>query len=209
MKIIPQDAYFFNTAGHTVIMKKLIAMLTVLFLFSSMPVLAEAIGETAGYVADIHGNLVHVAGEPLTPTGRESVIVNINNAPIYNLISGFRAGIEDIAPGMEIRVAYRTSAKTEPFPAVVAWLNWDHPNAAVFTVTVSENIYRDAGGTVFLSADGKYRVSLSSDTIMQCPYYGSLSHHEIRPGMEFFIWVDMITASTPALVYPDKIVLVS
>jgi len=108
---------------------------------------------------------------------------------------------------MDIRVAYQIR-KTEPFPAVVAWLNWNDENAAVFTVTVSENIVGDENDVIFLSADGKYRVALTPETIIYDPIHGLLSPREISHGTELFVWVDMITASSPALVFPDKVVVV-
>ncbi|MCL1842887.1 MAG: hypothetical protein FWF79_03670 [Defluviitaleaceae bacterium] len=168
----------------------------------------DNVGETIGFAEDIFDDAVRVVGEPLTASGYSSAYVSIGNAPVYDLLTGLRVDASEIYRGTEIRVAYDTRRGVEPFPAIVVWLNWGYEDAAVFTVVVSDNIRGDGDSTVFLCADEKYRVSLDSDTIIFDPHLGFLSHDNIRPGMEFFVWVDMITASTPALVFPEKVVVV-
>ena len=164
------------------------------------------VGETIGEVAAIDGVYLRVTGEPLTPAGKHDVIVNIQDAPIYDLLTGFPADIADIEPDMSIRIAY-TQAGSEAV-AIAVWLNCDYEDSAVFTVVVSDNIQYGDDCAVFLSADGKYRVTLSRKTSIIDPYAGELSPRDIVPGMELFIWVDMITASSPSLVYPSKVVLI-
>ena len=162
--------------------------------------------ETIGYVMSIHGDIVRVIGEPLDSDGFSDVVVSIGNAPVYDLRTGFRVLPQSIRENTDIRVAYRTG-EAEPFPAIVAWLNWNDDDAAVFTVTVSENI-NTGEDTIFLCADEKYRVVLTPKTIINDPFHGLLSPQDIVPGTELFVWVDMITASAPALVYPEKVVVV-
>jgi len=165
------------------------------------------VGETIGEVVNLNGNYLHVIGEPLTPAGKHDIVVNIRHAPIYNLLTGFPAKIADIKPDMSIRIAYvHTGDKAE---AIAVWLNCDYEESAVFTVVVSDNIQYGHEYSTFLSADGKYRVTLSHKTSIIDPYMGELSPLDIAPGMEFFIWVDMITASSPSLVYPSKVVLIN
>jgi hypothetical protein len=167
----------------------------------------DNVGETIGYVSDIHGEVICIEGEPLTEHGFSDVFIRLGNAPVYDLLTGFRVCSEDIFPDTDIRAAY-TITRNEPFPAVVVWLNWDNEHAAAFTVTASENINTGSDETVFLCKNGKYCVVIAPETIIIDPHYGTLSHEDITSGMEFFVWVDMITASTPALVYPDKVVVV-
>jgi len=162
----------------------------------------EEVSETIGYVQSLEKNILHVVGEPLTVNGYASVAVDISHAPIYDLRTGFLVDQSHITKNMGVRVAY------EHDNAIVVWLNEDYEDAAVFTAEVSENIMHYDDYSVFLSADGKYRISLTQDTIILDPLYGELLPSEIIPGMEFFIWVDMITASSPSLVYPDKVVVV-
>jgi hypothetical protein len=193
---------------------KIISAIVLIFSFSSLTVFAyddtvfeSNVGETIGYVLSIRGDIVQVLGEPLAADGFSNVLVNIENAPVYDLRTGFRVLAQNIREEMDIRVAYHIR-ESEPFPAVVAWLNWNDEDAAVFTVTVSENIVSDEDDVIFLSADKKYRVALTPQTIIYDPFHGLLSPQEISHGTELFVWVDMITASAPALVYPDKVVVV-
>lgn len=172
---------------------------------------ANEISETIGYVQEICGGVAYVVGEPLKDSGYTAVAVNIGDAPIYDLRTGFRVFAHEIQADMDIRVAYiipENPRADDIFSAVVVWLNWDDDDAAVFTVTVSENITYGADNLVFLSADGKYRVALTPETQILDPAQGSLTLRDIEPGMEFFVWVDILTASTPALIYPEKMVLV-
>jgi hypothetical protein len=173
----------------------------------------DNVGETIGYVVEFNGDIVHVVGEPLDESGFSGAFVQLGNAPVYDLRTGFRVPAEAIQKDMDIRMAYRVpqganSGSTEPFHAIVAWLNWNEDDAAVFTVEVSENSSYGIEGLVFLSADGKYRIVLTPETLIIDPHYGILSPSEISAGMEFFVWVDILTASTPALVYPEKVVVV-
>ncbi|MCL1884175.1 MAG: hypothetical protein FWF81_10560 [Defluviitaleaceae bacterium] len=190
-------------------MKKACMLAILIVAFCGLTVFAygDSVGETIGYVREIDGDVVHIVGEPLTENGFPDVFVKIGSAPIYDLLTGFRVYAEDILNDMDIRMAYRVQ-KTEPFHAMVVWLNWDDDDAAVFTVTVSDNINNNADGVAFLCANSRYRVELTHDTLIIDPLYGEISPKDIFAGMELFIWVDMITASTPALVYPNKVVVV-
>ena len=191
-------------------MPQLLALCGVFICLSVLPVHAN-IGETIGFVQDIKGDVVHIIGDALTDYGLRDAFVAIGDAPVYDLLTGKRACATQIEQNMDIRMAYRvanTSGRNEPFSAIAVWLNWGYDDAAVFTVAVSENINFDANGTVFLCTDGKYRIVIDAETMVYDPISGLLSPLDIVPGMEFFVWVDMITASTPALVYPDKIVVV-
>ena len=190
-------------------MKKIIFALC-LILASCLTVLASSgmyrIGETIGYAADFDGKILHIIGEAITPDGREDVLINIANAPIYNLQTGFQVGASAIYEGMSVRSAYSVS-QSEPFDALAIWLNWNLDDAAVFSVVTSGNIQYGDNSCVFLSEDGKYRITIAENTAIICPRRGRLSFRDISPGQEFFVWVDMITASSPAEVFPDKIVL--
>jgi hypothetical protein len=181
-------------------MKNLLIALSLVTLASS------PIFETIGYVTHAEDEIVHLVGEPLEDDGYYNAIIHLANAPVYDLRTGFRVPSDTIKKGSDIRVAYHTH--TDPFHAVVAWLNWNEPDAAVFTVVAGESLSTSPETTTFLSADGKYRLFLTPETIIIDPHHGPLSPDKIRTGMEFFIWVDFITASTPAMVYPEKIVLV-
>lgn len=164
-----------------------------------------AIGETIGHVENFDGTVVHIIGDALTNHGSEDVLVNTSTAPIYDLLTGFRTDPQNIYEGMCIRAAYTLSQ--EPHNAIAVWLNWDYDNSAVFSVTVSGNIQHNNDSTAFLSDDGKYRITVSNETTIICPNSGFITPMDISQGQEYFVWVDMITASSPAIVYPEKLVL--
>jgi len=194
-------------------MKKVVLCLmifTALAVFQSTTVLAtnDSIHETIGYVVSLEDDVMYISGEPLTMGGMPDVTVKVGNAPIYDLLTGLPMPFSSITPEMSVRVAYGQTFAGMPNPVVVIWANWDYDDAAAFTVTVSENIHYDSDGVVFLSADGRYRVALTTDVLIFDYHYNQLIPHLIVPGMEFFVWVDMITASSPAFVYPDKVVLI-
>jgi len=190
-------------------MKKL-SMMACLFIIANLTVIAYGGmytgNETIGYVHAFDGERLHVVGEAITHSGREDVLIDISSAPIYDLLTGHQVSPRAVHEGVSIRVAYVISHK-EPFDALAVWLNWDSSEAAVFSAMVSENIQYIDGACVFLSSDGKYRITLSQDTVIICPRRGQLTPMDIVPGHEFFVWVDMITASSPAKVFPDKVVL--
>ena len=190
-------------------MKKILFTICFFVIFPGLTTFAynDSVEEIVGFVADIDGDIIHIMGEPLTSNGLYEAYIFLDNAPIYDLRTGLRVPAENIKKDMDIRAAYQIN---EDFiNAVVIWLNWDFDDAAVFTVTVSENINNCTDGVVFLSTDGRYRVSLTTETIIQDPGHGFIYPEDILPGMELFVWVDTVTASTPALVFPDKVVLVS
>lgn len=162
----------------------------------------EDIAETIGCVQSISGSILHVRGEAVTANGEDDILVDIIGAPVYDLRTGFLVDVEYISPGMCARVAY------DYYGAIVVWLNCNHSDAAVFTAEVSENIIHYDGYSVFLSACGKYRIVLDDETQIIDPIYGILAPSNITAGIELFIWVDMITASSPSLVYPEKVVVV-
>jgi hypothetical protein len=164
------------------------------------------VGETLGKITLKSGDKLRVEGEVLTDAGFPDVQVVIDGAPVYDLVTGLPVALSEVKPGMTARVAYLVDDGPQPFPVVVLWLNGCHPHAAVFTAGVSENILHEDDHCVFLTADGRYRITLTGDTVIYDPAHGFITTADIEPGQEYFIWVDMITASCPALVYPDKAV---
>ena len=192
-------------------MKRIGLCLTIvaaLAFFQNLTVLAagDNVNETIGVVVSMEGDTLGIIGEAITDGGFSEIIISVGDAPFFDLLTGLPMTIRDIVPNMGIRVAYGEAQNGLPAPAVAIWANWDYDDAAVFTVLVSENIHRGADGVVFLSSDGKYRVALTQETQILDYRHNPLTPADIAPGMEFFVWVDMITASTPALVYPDKVV---
>ena len=167
----------------------------------------DNVGETIGFVMELSGDVLHVVGEPLNERGFSSVLVCVYDAPVYDLRTGFLVGAHAITEDSDVRVAYDLWGD-EPHSAVVVWLNWSCVDAAAFTVIVGENIVSGEDAAIFLCANEKYRVAVTAETTIYDPRRGHLSPADIVPGMEFFVWTDMITASSPALVYPEKIVVV-
>jgi len=193
-------------------MKRFIIAILIISIFGiQLTVTAQGItleGETIGYVIDREGDYVHIVGDVLSDVGFEDVVINVNGSYIYDLLTGFPISSQDIHIGTSIRVIYRISpSQKEPFEALTVWLNWDSPDSAVFSAEVSLNIQYGNDSCAFLSADGKYLIMLCEETIVICPFRGEISPLDIVFGQELFIWVDMITASTPALVYPDMVVI--
>jgi hypothetical protein len=166
------------------------------------------VGETQGVITRVFSECVSVEGEVLTDAGYTNVDVCVGDIPVYDLLTGLRVPYTKARKGMSARVAYEMDDDPPPYPGVVLWLNANHSKAAVFTAVVSGNIRYEAEGCVFLTADGKYRIVLSDETVIHDPEYGDMTHDDVIPGQKFFIWVDSITASCPAWVYPDKAVLV-
>jgi len=167
--------------------------------------LETEIDETIGIIEIYDGDFLYVLGDALTYNGLDDIAIQIGDAPIYDLLTGLPACASSILAGMEVRAAYIRQAD-EHAQAIAIWLNPSHEDAAVFSTVVSDNIYYGPDYTVFLSADGRYRVTLTLDTYIYVPGYGEISPEDIMPGQKFFVWVDMITASSPALVFPDKVV---
>ena len=163
------------------------------------------IDETVGIVDDHDDSYLFISGEALTYNGLDEIVLQVGDALVYDLITGLPACAGSIEIGMEVRAAYVIQSD-EYAQAVAIWLNPCHEDAAVFSTVVSDNIYYGPDYTVFLSADGRYRITLTADTYIYIPGHGEISPQDIFPGQEFFVWVDMITASSPALVFPDKVV---
>lgn len=168
--------------------------------------------ETLGIVASVSDECIFVVGEPLTNDGLPEVIVNISGAPVYDLMTGYPADISHIAEGMLVRVAYdHHSTETDPplADAAVVWLNYGVEGSAAFKATVSENILYSEDHCEFMTADGKYRITLTPETFIFNTDDGYIEPGDIAPGVSMFVWVDMVTASSPAQVYPDKVMLIS
>ena len=170
-------------------MSKFAACIFFLFFISINTQAYGAIDETIGKVVSLEGNMLYVMGEPLSGGDSHNIAVNISGAPMYDLITGAAVCTSFIRPEICVRIAYDTQKN-----AVAVWFNVGHKNAAVMSVVVSDNIQYGQGYCVFLTDCGKYRITLELDSVF--------------PGQEYFVWVDMITASNPAIVYPDKVVLI-
>jgi len=193
-------------------MKKLVTASLIFFglLFSlTVIVMGDTVGETLGHVLKIEDGFIYLQGEVITKDGFNEVKIKVGDAPIYDLITGSRKMLDDIKIDMSIRAAYLLNEGDTLAQAITIWLNWEENDAAVFTTYVSENITYGEEAVFFLSEDKKYRIVLTLETPVYTFGDKKLSIQKIKPGMEFFVWVDMITAGSPALVYPYKIVEIS
>jgi hypothetical protein len=156
--------------------------------------------EIYGRVISNEGGFLHIVGESFGAP--EEIVVNTDYASVYDLLTGFPIRTRDLAESMAVQVLHMGDY------AAVVWANYESENAAAFKAITSENIQYTAEDCAFLTLDGKYRVVLTPDTLIIDPFAGALTPLDILPGHEMFIWVDMVTASSPALVYPEKVVLV-
>ena len=156
-------------------------------------ILGEAMPRSDGFL--------HVIGVGLTDDSSDEVILNIYDAEIYDLQTGFAIDARDIYEGDTVRVVYNYDRALE------IYVHAGEDNAADFMVTVSDNIWYSDDGCVFVTIDGKYRITLSIDTLLldSCGY--EINFEEIAPGMEMFVWAAFMTASFPGQVIPDKVVL--
>ncbi|MCL2572514.1 MAG: hypothetical protein FWE11_08930 [Defluviitaleaceae bacterium] len=190
-------------------MRKWMLVTFILIIFPCLTVKATnvtlEIDETIGIILDFTNDFLYISGDALTPMGLNEGTIQLGDAPIYDLLTGLPVHAEKIELGAEVRIAYFYVPEEIP-QAVTIWLYPNHEEAAVFTTTVSDNIHYTPDYCVFLSADGRFRITLTHDTTIYDPTQGFLTPEEIEPGQMFFIWVDILTASSPAQVYPEKVV---
>jgi hypothetical protein len=161
--------------------------------------------EIYGQVITVEGEYISIDGELLSPPYElGQITLDIGMALVYDLISGYPVYASSVYPGMTVRASYNNRHFADTL-----WLNCGDPRAAAFKATVSENIYYiDEDESVFLTHDGKYRVTISPETLVIDPYVGLINAYDIYPGQQMFIWAEMVTASSPAQVYPEKVVII-
>jgi hypothetical protein len=157
--------------------------------------------EIQGVVVSNENGRLHIEGESLTG-GQNEAVVYISGATVYDLLTGYPVRSRDIREGTAAQMSFHGDYAFE------VWLNCHEEYAAAFKAIASENIQYTADSCVFLTIDGKYRVYLTPDTYIIDPFAGAITPLDVFPGHEMFIWVDMVTASSPALAFPQKAVLI-
>ena len=184
-------------------MKKLCLSLCLAFILATIsPVVAYGyFMETLGEVIFLEDGSILVSGIGLTEDASDEVVLFIDKAEIFDLRTGFAMDAADICEGDTVRVVYESDYALE------IYIHAGEQNAADFMVVVSDNIWYSDEGCVFVTIDGKYRITLSEDTLLFDEYGYEMSFDEIVPGMEMFVWAAIVTASFPGQVVPDKIVL--
>jgi hypothetical protein len=158
----------------------------------------NGMNEVVGVVLSNSGGVLSVSDEDKPEL---EVLCLISETDAYDLLTGLPADPASIGEGAYVRV-FGTDSRP------VVWINCWEEGAAAFKATVSENIQYEDLSCNFLTCDEKYRVTLSSDTVIYDPVIGFISPADIRPGQEMFVWLDMVTASCPAQAYPDQVVLI-
>ncbi|MCL2400584.1 MAG: hypothetical protein FWC91_12675 [Defluviitaleaceae bacterium] len=167
-----------------------------------METLGQAIPQDDGYL--------YVLGIGLTDDAWDEVLLYIYDAEIYDLRTGFSINSNEIYEGDYVRVVYEPDWTNVDYPmaqALVIYVHAGEPNTADFVVAVSDNIWYSSEGCVFVTMDGKYRFTITEDTLLLDRYGHEISFEDIVPGMEMFVWAAFVTASFPGQVIPDKIVL--
>ena len=184
-------------------MKKLLfAILVIAAISISYPVNAYGYMETLGEANPQGDGYLQVSGIGLTDGAFDEVSLYISNAEVYDLRSGFAIAWEDIAYGDQVRVVY------EGEQAIEIYVHAGDSTAADFMVVVSDNIWHADDGCVFVTIDGKYRITLTEETHLLDSFGYEISWDDIEPGMEMFVWAAFLTASFPGQIIPDKIVLI-
>jgi len=166
--------------------------------------------ETLGEAIPTEDGLLLVSGISLTEDSLDEVLLCIEEADIFDLRSGFAVHAGDIYEGDCVRVVYALDAADmwhTVAKALMVYVHAGEQDAADLMIVVSDNIWYSDGGCAFVTLDGKYRVTLSEDTVLLDRYGHEISYDEIVPGMEMFVWAAFVTASFPGQVIPDKIVL--
>jgi len=194
-------------------MKNLCTLLMLTVFLACMPSLVMAYDyyhETLGEAIPTEDGLLLVSGISLTENAWDEVLLCIANAEIYDLRSGFVINPNDIYEGDCVRVVYALDGVGTGHPlaqALMVYVHAGEQDAADLMVVVSDNIWYSDEGCVFVTLDGKYRVTLSADILLLDSHGYEISCDEIVPGMEMFVWAAFVTASFPGQVIPDKIVL--
>jgi hypothetical protein len=96
----------------------------------------NSFNEIIGYVTEVEGDSVYIFGESTFTAEPFHVLVDIGDAAVYDLVTGYSVPKDTIKTGMGIRTVYHNDSGE----AAVVWINWDDEYAAVFSVTVSDNI---------------------------------------------------------------------
>ena len=162
--------------------------------YSYMETLGEAIPQNNGYL--------HISGIALTDNAFDEILLYIGDAEVYDLRTGFAINKDDILEGDQVRVVYQDDQALE------IYVHAGDPTAADFMVVVSDNIWYAEDGCVFVTIDGKYRITLTEETQLFDSFGYDISWDDIEPGMEMFVWAAFLTASFPGQIIPDKIVLI-
>lgn len=166
--------------------------------------------ETYGQAVPQDDGYLYVSGIGLTDNAWDEVLLYIYDAEIYDLRTGFAINPNDIYDGNYVRVVYEPEMSNNDYPlarAIVIYVHAGEPDTADFIVAVSDNIWYSNESCIFVTMDGKYRFTVTEDTLLLDGYGREISFEEIAPGMEMFVWAAFVTASFPGQVIPDKIVL--
>ena len=135
-------------------------------------------------------------------------VYNTSSADAFDLLTGCRIYASEVIQGDSVKIEYAYT-NMEWLDAVNVWVNYGADGAAAFKAMVSGDMqFFGDGQCAFLTVDGKYRIMVGGDTEVFDPAVGRIEPAELRPGYEVFVWVDMVTASRPAQVYPEKIVVI-
>ena len=74
--------------------KPAFALLIICAMILTTPICAGS--ETIGHINNFDGKNMHIIGEAITDGAPEDVIINIANAPVYDLITGFLVDAKSI-----------------------------------------------------------------------------------------------------------------
>ena len=193
-------------------MKRKICMaLCLALIFANVPSPVKAYGyflETIGEAIPGGDGFLLVSGIGLTEDSWDEVLLRVEGAEVFDLRTGFALSPQDITEGDTLRVVYEPIQSDYPMArALTIYVHAGEADTADFMVVVSDNIWYSNEGCAFVTVDGKYRITLTDDSLLMDKNGYEMSYDEIVPGMEMFVWATFVTASFPGQVIPDKIVL--
>jgi len=183
-------------------MKKLFFPLLIATILLLLPVRVYGYMETLGEAISLEGGYLHISGIRLTDDAWDEVFLYIGDAEIFDLRTGFPIDADEIYEGDTVRVVYADDQAME------IYVHAGDPVAADFMVVVSDNIWYNDDACIFVTIDGKYRITITEDTLIMDGMGYEISWEDIESGMEMFVWAAFLTASFPGQIIPDKIVLI-
>jgi len=162
--------------------------------------------ETYGAATPRADGYLQVSGMALTDGAWDDVLLCLQDAWVYDLRTGFAAEPAAITHGDAVRVVYEPAGDAFG-TAVWVYLHAGEPDAAGLRVTAGEPVWHTATGCHFMTPDGKYHLRIPPEATLFDAHGAPLSATDIVPGTEMFVWANSLTASFPAQVVPQKIVL--
>jgi hypothetical protein len=166
---------------------------------------------TKGEIKEFKDNRIHIIGTAVNENSLTEAILNVEQAQIFDMVTGQLVKIDSIKVGEEVLVYY-SPRMTMSLPAqgnaVQIFINVNDENASVLKMILAKKTGESEGSVHFLDENGSVIIGFNEDTEILDREGNIVSIEALNVEDELLVWFNFMAMSFPGQATATKAVVI-